>query len=118
MSRKSWLVAVRSSVAISILALALLIGSLATGPAPAAAEASEPEATPSGVGPGDAEAWLERFFQPYPADEGALTWDDLDEEEQAAASRADEWAQLHHGHEIHQLCCAPAAERLSPIECT
>jgi hypothetical protein len=82
--------------------LVVILGSLPGEPAPAAADAEPPDAKPPAAAPADAGQWLQKFSEPYPADEGALTWDDLDDAEKEAAARADEWAQTQHGHEVHQ----------------
>ena len=42
------------------------------------------------------------FFQLYPADEGALSYDDLSDQDQAHADRAAEWAEADCGYEVHQ----------------
>ena len=48
-------------------------------------------------------------FAPYPADEGALTWDDLTEAEQAGAEAMQEWAETANGETVHNAFAAAAA---------
>jgi hypothetical protein len=45
---------------------------------------------------------FETMFEPYPADEGAQTYDDLSLDERAAVDRAAQWAEADHGYPVHQ----------------
>ncbi len=45
----------------------------------------------------------------YPADEGALAWDDLKPEEKAQAERAQEWAETANGADVHNAFSAAVA---------
>lgn len=48
-------------------------------------------------------------FTPYPADEGALTWNDLSAEEQVGAEAMQEWAETANGAAVHNAFAAAAA---------
>lgn len=48
-------------------------------------------------------------FTLHPADEGALTWDDLTEDEQAGAAAMQEWAETANGAAVHNSFAAAAA---------
>ena len=48
-------------------------------------------------------------FTPYPADEGALTWDDLTEDEKVGAEAIQEWAETANGEAVHNAFAAAAA---------
>lgn len=45
----------------------------------------------------------------YPADEGAWTWDDLNEKERAQIERAQDWAENQNGYDVHNAFSAAVA---------
>ena len=66
----------------------------------------QPDPTPGEAQPAPPE---HNPFEMYPADDGALTWDDLSEDERAAAEAAQEWAETQHGAEVHNAFSAAVA---------
>ena len=53
------------------------------------------------------------FFEPYPADEGAQTWDDLSAVEKAAVEHLDEVYQADHSPAVHAAYARGTASRVA-----
>ena len=53
------------------------------------------------------------FFAPYPADEGAQSWDDLSAVEQAAIERLDEVYSADHSPSVHAAYSRATASRVA-----
>jgi len=94
--------AVLSVSALALVSLTAAIFLLAHQMAQAQSEpAGQPGATADPDAPPAPPDGLPAFGQLHPADEGALSYDDLSPAEQAASDLAAEWAEADHGVAVH-----------------